>query len=325
MRAGFQNVITVDGASGAGKTVLLCGLRARFGCTALEAGPVLRTLAWLSQHQALTTPDAVAVMARTQALGRLRIDRPGAGELAASEVDLDGLLMRQSTFSGALLPALVAASQDTEVVSWMQTLVRETIRGRHAAISGRQAAESIGPSAGLRVRLQASPQIRAERKRTQMLSAGLRGPWQDDAVLLPLDPAVDLAIDTTRLSIEDVLHRVASLAEARLHWRPMTRPAVVLDEVLLLDLATLRWPQARAEFRAAVYRAATSVLEDGHPESTFTLPTRQLNSARHQQALSLAFALPRLLRGGRSGPREQLAGFGVGFQRSDQHREDGAE
>jgi CMP/dCMP kinase len=224
MRPDFQNVITVDGASGAGKTVLLRGLCARFGCAALEAGPVLRTLAWLSQHQALTTADAVTVMSRTQALGRLRIDRPGASELAASEVELDGLLMRQSAFSGALLPALVAASRETEIVLWTHTLVRETVRGRCAVISGRQAAESICPSAGLRVRLEASPQVRAERKGTQMLRAGLRGPWQDDASLLSPHPGVDLVIDTTRLSVEEVLHRVAGLAEARLHWRPIASP-----------------------------------------------------------------------------------------------------
>jgi cytidylate kinase len=241
MRPGFQNVISVDGASGVGKTVLLCGLRDRFGCTALESGPVLRTLAWLSQQRVLTAPDAAALMSRTHALGRLRIDRPGVGELAASEVDLDGLIMRQPTFSGVLFPALFAASWDAEVVAWMHALVRETARGRHAAVSGRQVAEWIGPSAGLRIRLKASPQIRAERKRSQMLRAGLRGCWQDDAELLSPCPDVDLDVDTTRLSIEAVLDRVALFAEARLHWRPMTSPVAQPSDVLagmaLLDFA----------------------------------------------------------------------------------------
>ena len=70
----------------------------------------------------LTVIDAVAALARLDAAGSLRIDRPGAGDLAASEVQLDGKLPRQQICFGALGAATAAASLNPEAMSWIQAM-----------------------------------------------------------------------------------------------------------------------------------------------------------------------------------------------------------
>ena len=219
MHPGFEAVLTVDGASGTGKTTVLRALTERFACIAVELGPVVRTVSWLAHRRQLSVMDAVAELARLQAARRLRIDRPAAGLLAASEVELDGTVMRQNIFSGDLNAALSAASLDPDVMPWVHGLVREDLRGRAAALSAREAARKVCPTAGLQIRLEADPHVRRARKHVQLQEAGLRPVWLDDVRLLGPPATRQWVIDTTHLSPGDVADVVAERAGTVLGWQ----------------------------------------------------------------------------------------------------------
>lgn len=217
---GFEHVITIDGASGTGKTTLLRAFVERYDCVAIELGPVVRAVSWLAERKGVPVADAVALLARLQGQGRLRIDRPAAGELAASEIELDGLVLRQQIFSGSLAPALAAASLETEAMAWIHSLVRETVRGRRAIVSAREAARRVCPTAGLRIHLEAAEPVRATRKRRQLALCGVAGPWTDDAPLLGSPGPVHTVVDTTAIGPDELTDRVAAMAEEWLRWSP---------------------------------------------------------------------------------------------------------
>jgi cytidylate kinase len=233
----FENIITIDGASGSGKTALLRGLSARFGCAAVELGPVVRAVAWLASNQRLGVADAIAVLVRLEATNRLRIDQPGSADLAASEVVLDGRPLRQQAFSGRLNEAVAAASLDSDVMRWIHGLVRESLRGRVALLSAREGASAVCPTAGLRIRLEASSAVRGARKRRQMIESGLRPVWVDDIRLLQRPDAVHAIIDTTSLGPTQVADLVAEMAQRRLGWKqPNCRPEPLIEPARLISV-----------------------------------------------------------------------------------------
>lgn len=217
---GFEHVLTVDGATGTGKTGLLRQLAARYPVAAIELGPVVRAVSWVSRRHGITVPDAVAVLARLEGEGRIAIDRPGADSLAASDVELDGIRLGAEMFSSDLAATTAAASVDPEAMAWIHGFVAATLRGRAAVVSARQAARSVCPAAGFRIRLEADARVRAARKCAQLRALGLRPAFVDDSHLMsPLDE-VDAALDTTHLDADQVATQVFALVERQLGWRP---------------------------------------------------------------------------------------------------------
>ncbi len=218
MRTGFENILTVDGATGAGKTTLLRALAKRYRCVAVELGPLVRTVSWLAERRRMTIADAVAQLALLDSQGRLCIERPAAGALSASEVEIDGVPLQQQIFSRRLAPATAATSLDATAMAWIHGFVRETLRGRTAVLSGREAARLVCPSAGLRIHLNADAVVRAERKRQQLVACGLRSAFVDDAVVIGAPTTAHISIDTTHLDASEVAQRIGAFAELRLGW-----------------------------------------------------------------------------------------------------------
>jgi len=256
----FEHIITVDGATGSGKTTLLRALAMRLGIPAVELGPIVRTVAWLAEREQIPVVDAVALVAGLEASGRLRIDRPAAGHLAASEVEVDGRPLRQQVFSGRLNQAIAAASLDSIVMSWIHSLFRESLRSRRAVVSGREGASRIFPTAGARIRLEADSSVREARKRHQLTQAGMRPIWLDDVQLLDPPGSEHVVLDTTLLSIEQVSELALRIIGGQFGWTPATRyqeripeHAGLHDQLRSATIGlTARSPSARRDLYASL-------------------------------------------------------------------------
>ncbi|MDQ3629891.1 MAG: (d)CMP kinase [Actinomycetota bacterium] len=216
--------MTVDGPSGSGKTSLLLALERRYDCLAVEVGPIVRTVAWWADRHRLSIDDTIAALARRHGLGQVVIGKPGSPQLAASEMEVAGLPMRQRVFSGALGPAITATAGNPLALLWIEQLVRAELRGWPAVVSGRQAASRLVPDAAFKLQLTADRGVRADRKARQLVAAGLRPIWHDDARLL-LDLRPDQALlDTTTMTAAQVLETVSALIDQRLVWRRLPSP-----------------------------------------------------------------------------------------------------
>ena len=213
-------VIAIDGPSGSGKGTLAGLLAARLGWQLLDSGALYRLLAYAAGKHgiALDNEAALAMLAANldvqfvaggiilegeSVTERIRNEQVGAGasQVAALPAVRDALLQRQRAFREA--PGLVADGRDMGTV--------------------------VFPDAPLKIFLTASAEERARRRHNQLKEKGvsvifdglLREILARDArdaqrTVAPLKPAEDaVLIDTTGLSIDEVVDRVLALVPAR--------------------------------------------------------------------------------------------------------------
>lgn len=218
-------VVTIDGPSGAGKGTICQLLASQLGFHLLDSGALYRLTALAADKQSADFSDAAVLAAvaanldvvfQPEATGvkvmlsgedvtaAIRQEHVGmnASKVAACQPVRDALLQRQRDFAQA--PGLVA--------------------------DGRDMGTTVFPNAEVKVFLTASAEERARRRVLQLEAAGQASDYakilqdieardkQDrERASSPLKPAEDaVVLDSTELSIEQVLGKVFSLAEKAL-------------------------------------------------------------------------------------------------------------
>ncbi|WP_318426649.1 (d)CMP kinase [Photobacterium leiognathi] len=218
-------VITVDGPSGAGKGTLCMLLAEKLGWNLLDSGAIYRVLALAAIHHGvdIESEDALVPLAAhldvqfvaegelvkvilegEDVSDTLRTEEVGntASKVAALPRVREALLRRQRAFSEA--PGLVADGRDMGTV--------------------------VFPGAEVKIFLDASAEERATRRMNQLQKKGLdvnfgsllseiqeRDYRDRNRAVAPLRPADDaLVLDSTELSIEQVLEKVLAHVDARL-------------------------------------------------------------------------------------------------------------
>jgi cytidylate kinase len=208
-------VIAIDGPAGAGKSSVARAVAAELGFTYLDSGAMYRCVALAAIEAALDLDDGAAL-----------------GPLASGlDIDLDGrrVLLGERDVSAAIRePGVTAAASHVSV----HPQVREAMvaRQRQLIAAGRYVAEGrdigtvVSPEAPLKVFLTASEQERGRRRAAQtgedlesVLDAQRRRDARDSerehGALRAAADAIEL--DTTGLSLEEVVGRVVALARER--------------------------------------------------------------------------------------------------------------
>jgi GTPase len=208
-------VIAIDGPAGAGKSTVARAVADELGFTYLDSGAMYRCVA-LAAHQAGVDPDDGDAL------------RPLAAGL---DIDFDGphVLLGGRDASYAIRTPEVTA--DASRVS-VHPAVREAMVARQQALiaagdyvaEGRDIGTVVSPDSPLKVFLTASDEERARRRAAEtgedvatVLAAqqarDARDTEREHGALRAADDAVE--IDTTGLSLEEVVARVVALADER--------------------------------------------------------------------------------------------------------------
>ena len=218
-------VIAIDGPSGSGKGTVARLVARDLGWHLLDSGALYRLVA-LAGTRAGLAPDDVAGHARVAATLDVRFGMDAAGneqvQLAGEDVTRE--LRAEATGEAA---SRVAAWQD----------VRSALLGRQRAFArppglvadGRDMGSIVFRDAGLKIFLTASPEERARRRYNQLKEKGLsvslaalfaeiaerdrRDTTRAVAPLVAVPEAV--VVDSTAMSIEEVVGRVIELARTR--------------------------------------------------------------------------------------------------------------
>lgn len=217
-------VITIDGPVAAGKTTVARLLAERLGLTLLDTGAIYRCVALASHRQGVSWEDELEVARIAAALNvRFQVEGEVNRVLLDNEEVTEAIRspeMSQGASIVSALPAVRAALLD---------LQRDVASGADVIAEGRDTGTVVFPGAEVKVFLQASPEVRARRRRRELQTKGIdedlsvvlmslndRDARDSNRPVAPLTPAADaILIDATDKSAQEVVTEI--LDHVRMH------------------------------------------------------------------------------------------------------------
>jgi CMP/dCMP kinase len=205
-------IVAIDGPAGAGKSTVARGLATRLGFRYLDTGAMYRALTWLALAEGVDLEDGPA-------LGAL-------ADSAPISFEGDRVLIRDEDVTDAIRFAEIdrvvsTVARHPEVRAVMRERQRELAQQGDAVIEGRDIGTVVCPDAEVKVYLVADAAERARRRvadrpeiGAEALATDLR--LRDERDAAQMQPAPDAErIDTTELSVDEVVERIARLIEER--------------------------------------------------------------------------------------------------------------
>jgi cytidylate kinase len=205
-------IIAIDGPAGSGKSTIARGLAERLCFRYLDTGAMYRALTWVALEDGVDLDDGPAL--ETLAL--------------ANPVTFEGdrVLVRDTDVTDAIREPRIdrvvsSVARHPQVRSVMKERQRELAEAGDAVIEGRDIGTVVCPDAEVKVYLVADPRERARRRQAdhpdigaEALATDLR--LRDERDAAQMRAAHDAEqIDTTELTIDEVLDRIVRLVEAR--------------------------------------------------------------------------------------------------------------
>jgi cytidylate kinase len=222
-------IIAIDGPVGSGKSTVARRVADLLGYTYLDSGAMYRALAWkaLRDNVPLDSPAALTALAQ-----ETRIDLAQQG--GRLRVRVDGADVTEAIRSADVARA---ASQVAVVHGVRKVLVAQQRRageGGGVVMEGRDIGTVVFPDADLKIFLEASPEVRAERRRREHLAQGQsvdlaamleqvreRDRRDRERVASPLARASDaVLVDNTAMDAEETARLIVFLAKELSAGRP---------------------------------------------------------------------------------------------------------
>lgn len=219
-------ILTIDGPSGSGKGTVARRVAAQLGFHLLDSGALYRLVALAGLRAGLARDDEAGHAAAARRLDvRFETDAAGEEQVLLRDADVTADIRTEAAGGEAsrvaAMPAVRAALLDRQ---------RAFARPPGLVADGRDMGTVVFPGAALKIYLTASPEERARRRHKQLKEKGLtvniaglsqeireRDLRDSSRPVAPLRPAEDaISLDSTGLTVEQVVDRVLALARSRL-------------------------------------------------------------------------------------------------------------
>jgi CMP/dCMP kinase len=205
-------IVAIDGPAGSGKSTVAKSLAERLGFRYLDTGAMYRALTWLALEDEVELDDGDALEALA----------------AANPVAFEGdrvLVRGEDVTEGIRAPRIDRVVSTVARHPGVRTVMRERQRELaevgDAVIEGRDIGTVVWPEAEVKVYLVADPTERARRRQAdhpdigaEALATDLRLRDERDSAQMQAAPDAR-KIDTTELSVDEVLDEIERLVEAR--------------------------------------------------------------------------------------------------------------
>jgi len=208
-------LVAIDGPAGAGKSTVARAVARALGFTYLDSGAMYRCVALLWLASPAAQPAALARSAAIELA-----EAPGAG---ARRVLLDGHDVTEAIRAPAVSEAASLVAADPGVREALVAKQRALIAAGDWVVEGRDIGTVVATDAAVKVFLTADPRVRADRRaqeldvpaRSVLAEQALRDERDSTRAHSPLRAAPGaVELDTTALTVEEVVERVVTLARA---------------------------------------------------------------------------------------------------------------
>lgn len=217
-------IIAIDGPAGSGKSTLASLLARKYNYINIETGAMYRALALKAIETGVSLDDGAA-LAQLASQSRIElVPRPDG-----NRVRLDGLNVTHRIRQQDVTDAASRVSVHPPVREWMVEHQKQMGAGGGVVMEGRDIGTKVFPDAEVKIFLDAAPEVRGTRRFRQQPAIATT---QEESVLAelrerdrrdrtratsPLVAAPDaVVIDSTQLSLEEVLARAVEIIEQRL-------------------------------------------------------------------------------------------------------------
>jgi CMP/dCMP kinase len=205
-------IVAIDGPAGAGKSTVARTLATRLGFRYLDTGAMYRALTWLALDEGVSLDDGAA-------LGELARREPVSFE--NDRAFIHGKDVSEEIRLPRIDRVVSSVARHPEVRGVMRERQRELGSYGNAVIEGRDIGTVVCPDAEVKVYLVADAAERARRRTAdrpeigkEALATDLR--LRDERDAAQMKAATDAQeIDTTELSIDEVVDRIEQLVLAR--------------------------------------------------------------------------------------------------------------
>ena len=226
MKSGGPFIVAIDGPAGAGKSTASKVLARRLGFTLVDTGAIYRGAALVALEHGIETGENNRLC---ELLERMRLEFQPLGD--DNRVFLDGRDVSDRIRTPEVSMAASRISADPSVRQALLPLQRRLAlqAERGSVLEGRDIGTVVFPDADVKFFLDAAPEIRARRRREELLQKGIARPLEevlaeqakrdrDDSTrqVAPLRAATDaLVVDSSKLSISEVVARMEKIIRDR--------------------------------------------------------------------------------------------------------------
>ncbi len=203
-------IVAIDGPGASGKSTVARAVARALGFTYVDTGAMYRTLAWYCVQTGVAPGDSRGIAAACRKWHtRLHLE---AGDPDEVVLLVDGYRPRREIRT----PAVSKAASDVAVVShvrsWMRRIQRECARFGNLVVEGRDIATNVFPETDDKFWLDATPEERARRRRSEGVEENLAYRDRQDSQRAAAPLMVGLGavrIDTTGRPVAAIVAEIA--------------------------------------------------------------------------------------------------------------------
>jgi cytidylate kinase len=213
-------IIAIDGPSGAGKGTVAKAVAASLGFRHVDSGAMYRAVGWKALREGVPLEDETAVA---------RLAEHSTIIVTSELVTIDGADVTREIRTPAIDRAAASVARLPAVRAVLVRQQRQLGDAGRIVMEGRDIGTVVFPKADVKIYLDAAPEERARRRASDPAHSGGPAAVSDVATLLterdridrtraasPLYAASDaIVVDTTGLSIEEVVARVLTIVSSQ--------------------------------------------------------------------------------------------------------------
>ncbi|MEC8050400.1 MAG: (d)CMP kinase [Myxococcota bacterium] len=219
----MSHIVAIDGPAGAGKSTVARRVAVSLGFAFVDTGAIYRTVALAALKEQIELHDGGALAAMTTRL-KMHFETKQDGNLVFLEGEDVTAKIRSREVSTAASEVSKHSALRANLLDTQRMLASQ---GAGAVLEGRDIGTVVFPNAQTKIFLDASEHERATRRAAELRGKGESVDFEEllqeirerderdrSRDVAPLKPAEDAEIiDTTGLSIDDVVHRIVSVAK----------------------------------------------------------------------------------------------------------------